>query len=122
MKKYISLAVVLLILFHIYNNFFTKSMLIGLYENKNYKYTPFLPDIPYDADTLILLENNKFISSYFGKGNYKLLYSIKGTEIDLSYNYEFGTAGLNTSIRRLGFGKPKIILFELENHYYEKIK
>lgn len=106
---------------HLYNNFFTKNMLIGTYVNQNYNYTPFLPDIPYFPDTLNIFKDGRFVSSHWGEGQYKLSYSIKGTTIDLTYNYEFGKGSYRTSITRKLFGTPKIMLYRKKNHCYVKL-
>ena len=105
-----------------YNNFFSKSTIIGIYVNTNYNYQPFLVEIPYVADTLKLLSNNQFESNFWGKGNYILLYKASGTEIELFYKYEFGKAAYQTSISRINWGNPKIILNKDKGHYYEKIE
>ena len=105
-----------------YNNFFTKGMLTGSYINQNYHYSPNKVEIPYSPDTLSLFKNNQFVSNYWGKGSYNIRYTVRGTEIELIYNYRFGKAGYRTSIKRLDFGTPKIILDIDRNHYYEKLE
>lgn len=101
-----------------HKNFFTKSMIVGSYINYNFDYVPFIPDIPYSPDTLRIY-NNKFTSSYWGEGDYTLHSNLAGTRIDLTYAY--GKAGYNTDIERDFFGVPKIMLFRMENHCYQKI-
>lgn len=81
-----------------------------------------MPDIPYVADTLTLFKNNRFESSYWGKGSYKIIYSLDGTKIQLTYRYKFGLAGYKASIERLNWRTPKIILDRDRNHYYEKLE
>ena len=102
-------------------NYLTKNIITGIYINTNYKYEPFLPEIPYIEDTLILYDNNTFYSNYWGKGVYQIEYSIKGTNLDLTYDYEFGKAGFHTRINREISGKTKIILFKQNDHCYKKI-
>ena len=111
----------MLITIHVYRNFLTESVIIGKYVNTNYNHAPFLVDIPYSADTLILLTNNRFKSAFWGRGTYRLSYDIDGTDIDLSYVNEFGRGGYNISISRLNWGKPQIILDRDRCHYYEKV-
>ncbi|MDB4920879.1 hypothetical protein [Mucilaginibacter sp.] len=105
-----------------YNNFFTKGMLTGIYINQNYHYTPNRVEIPYAPDTLTLLKNNQFFSNYWGIGSYEIFYTLGGTEIELTYNYRYGKAGYRTSIKRINFGMPKIILDIDRDHYYEKLE
>ena len=93
-------------------------MIVGSYINKNYNYPPFLPEIPYEEDNLILYDNNKFSNSIWGVGTYKITYSIFGTKI--LFTYEFGISTYKTDIKIDYFGNPKIILFEMENHHYGK--
>ena len=122
-QKWIVISVIIffiLLTIHCYNNFFTKGMLIGNYINRNYNYSLNLVEIPHVPDTLSLFENNQFVSNYWGKGSYKIFYTVSGTEIELIYNYRFGKAGYRTSIKRLNFGTPKIILDTDRDHYYEK--
>jgi len=100
----------ILLIAHGYNNFFTKGMLIGIYINQNYSYSSNLVEIPLVPDTLSLFKNNQFVSNYWGKGTYKIFYTVRGTNIELFYKYQFGKAGYKTSIERLNFGRPKVIL------------
>ena len=96
-------------------------MLLGNYINVNYE-NRFGGDFPHSQDTLTLLKNGTFTSQYYGKGTYKVSYSLGGTSIDLEYKDEFGVGGLITSIEGDGFGKPRIILIRDLNQYYEKIQ
>ncbi|WP_442587049.1 hypothetical protein ACSBL2_13465 [Pedobacter sp. AW31-3R] len=116
----VSLVGVFFIVFHWYNNFFSKESLAGEYINKNYNYEGMLTEIPYQPDTLRLYKNNSFTSSFFGNGNYKLKYDIMGTKIELIYDYEFGKAGYTTIITRLYGVNPKVILNKEKDHYFEK--
>ncbi|MCD0487347.1 hypothetical protein LPB86_03845 [Pedobacter sp. MC2016-14] len=115
-------AILTSVIYFIYDNFFSKGMLVGEYVNKNYDYEPFLPEIPYEQDTLRLFENNKFRSHFWGKGTYKIFYTLVGTEIELYYKYEFGEAVFRGSLTRCFFGEPKLLLDPDRNHYLEKRK
>jgi hypothetical protein len=106
--------------YYLFNNYFTKKMIVGSYVNKNYQIEPWIEYIPYQADTLVLFHDGKFSSTFWGQGNYKISYSIRGTAIQL-INKNPSNMGLNTNITRMGVGKPKIILFKDLNQYYEKI-
>ena len=90
-------------------------MLIGKYENTNYDYGYSSANYP---DTLMLYENNRFASKYWGKGKYTINSSLRGTCIE--FNLEFG--GKETYISRFWFGKPRIEVNEDFNHFYMKIK
>lgn len=116
------IIVLTLLVSGLYNNFFTRGMLVGVYVNRNYQYKPFLTEIPYVSDTLQIFEDGKFFSPYWGVGQYELSSTLVGTKIRLRYNYEFGKASFNASVERKLFGNPKIILSKEQNHYYEKIK
>ncbi len=95
--------------------------LVGTYENRNYDYTPFVPEIPYVDDTLILKADSTFESDFWGNGTYEVNNSLKGSSIKLHYNYEFGKASYTAKIEENDKG-IKIVLFEKKNHHYEKIK
>lgn len=96
--------------------------LSGKYVNRNYEYTPFLPEIPYTADTLTLLKDLTFSSSFWGNGVYEIKNSVKGSFIKLTYNYEFGRASCDVKVIEDDEGNPKIMLFEEKNHHYLKIE
>ncbi|UUC46495.1 hypothetical protein [Flavobacterium cerinum] len=123
MRKGVIISLFLFVIFlYFYNNFFASKMILGTYVNRNYNQSHSIAEIPNVADTLVILKDNKFISQYWGEGSYELYYTIKGTEIDLMYDYEFGKAGFRTSIDRIMyFGGLKIDLFRDLNQYYEKI-
>ncbi|MGZ3767277.1 MAG: hypothetical protein ACXVA2_21620 [Mucilaginibacter sp.] len=124
-SKFILAGIILAAIFllsYSYNNFFSKGMLVGQYVNRNYNYQPNLPEVPNVADTLTLLKNGQFESQYWGKGSYTISHTIAGTEIELIYDYEFGKAGYDTTVKRLDFGNPKIILDRDHDHYYEKLE
>lgn len=111
-----------LIIGYCYNNFLSPNAIIGKYANKNFNHSHFLAEIPYVTDKLVLFRNNRFESTYWGKGSYHITYSLQGTKIQLKYKYSFGLAGYKASIERLNWGTPKIILDRDRNHYYEKIE
>jgi hypothetical protein len=133
--KKIKIILAVFIAVHSYNHFFTNGMLLGKYVNRNYE-DDFIGYIPHIADTLIIKENNQFESPYYGKGTYKLTYSLGGTKIELHYSDGYSSTNINgekvtlsdeenftTSISRIWFiGNPHILLFEDLNQYYEKIE
>ncbi len=98
-------------------------MIAGIYVNRKLpnERARNLVEIPYVVDTIKLYENNRFTSLYWGKGVYNIIYSIRGTNIELFYTDEFGKASFNTSITRFYWGKPKLILDWNQNYFYEKI-
>ena len=134
LKKSILLIASIFIAIYAYNNFFTNNTLIGTYVNRNYE-NVFIGGNPHIVDTLILKKDNQFESPYYGKGKYKLNYTLNGTKIDLDYGEGFTSTNINgeqvtvsneesfsTYVNRIWFvGNPKIILFEDLNQYYEKI-
>ena len=126
MKKYFSASILLLlgvfVVYECYKNFISQRSLVGGYINKNFDYQGVLSDIPYQTDTLMLLSDNTFTSSYWGKGTYKVKYSLTGTKIILIYRYKFGLASFSTTVTRLQGVTPVIILDELHNHYLEKTR
>ncbi|BDW93375.1 hypothetical protein MACH07_22070 [Flagellimonas marinaquae] len=97
------------------------TLLAGTYVNRNYDYTPFIPEIPYVSDTLVLNDDFTFKSDFWGNGTYEIKNSLKGSTIKLRYNYEFGKASYTARIEEVE-KTLKIILFEKKNHYYEKIR
>jgi len=103
-------------------NNFSDSDLVGRYSNFNYKYGPFVADIPYVKDTLVLKDDYTFQSSYFGVGKYELEKSLFKTEIFLYYEYEMGKACFGSQVEYDENGNPKIILFRDANHYYKRIE
>ena len=117
-NKHILIVVLSIVLTFIFNNFFITSMIKGVYVSNN---TEPMVDGPRFGDTLILLDNNKFLSDTWGEGIYKLEHTFKGTRLDLSYNYEFGKAGYNSYFYRSYFyGKPRIVVFRDLNFYFKK--
>lgn len=90
---------------------------VGVYVNINFDYEPFLVEIPYSSDTLILKNDYSFKSSYYGEGNFEL----GKDRIKLIYGYGYGTASYEAPIELDLYGNVKIILFRLEDHHYKKI-
>lgn len=110
------------IAYYLFANFIPKNEIVGTYVNTNYSYEPFLVEIPYQVDTLILYKDNTFKSNFFeGNGVYEISYAANGTFISLLYNYEFGKARFNSKIERLYSDNLKIILDDEKDHYYAKL-
>lgn len=93
-------------------------MIVGTYVNNNYDQRVSGPEVPYEQDTLILFDNNKFTSPFWGNGTYQIIYGLYGTEIKLSY--ALGKSYFRGRLTRLWLGKPKIILDQDLNYYFEK--
>src|SRR6056297_3991692 len=89
---------------------FSHTDLVGSYMNTNYDYRPFVPEIPYRSDTLILKDDFTFQSRHFGSGDYELNKSLFTTEIVLNYKYEMGKALYKAKVEPDKSGNPKIIL------------
>ncbi|SNQ45045.1 hypothetical protein [Cellulophaga lytica] len=100
----------------------TKNTVEGVYANTNYGNEICCLESPHKADTLILKSDRTFTSGYYGNGTYKVNYGILTTEIDWTYEYEFGKAGHSTYFSNKIYEKPKIILNYDLNHYYEKVE
>ena len=67
MKKTIKIGLVfVLMVYYLYHNFFTNSILAGTYVNENYKCKSALVEIPHELDTLIILDNNGKFFSHVG--------------------------------------------------------
>ena len=101
---------------------FSGSELVGKYINVNYDYTPFLAEIPYVDDTLVLRDDFTFQSKYFGQGNYKINRSFVEAKIVLHCEYEMGDFSFEAMIESDETGKPKIVLFRERNHCYKKVE
>jgi len=82
------------------------------------QYEPFIAEIPYLIDTLILNKDYSFRSGHYGEGSFEL----KENRIKLIYKYEFGSSSYEAPIETDSDGNPKIILFQEHNHHYKKIK
>ena len=109
-------------LYNLYHNFFSIGMLTGSYVNTNFEYGPFAAEIPYGQDTIKLNRDKTFSSTFWGDGTYEINYSLSGTELSLSYSYEYGLAGFNSHFVRRFFSPPRIVLVRDMDHYMEKIK
>jgi hypothetical protein len=120
-KNIFKVFIGVIIFSYIFNNFFTEGMITGVYISNNNQ--SILEGPNRIGEKLFLLEDNKFKSDTWGNGTYELKYTFKGTRIDLTYNYEFGKAGYETSINRGYFiGKPQIILDRDLEFYFQKIE
>lgn len=118
MNKKIFLLIAFFIgLIYVYDHFFTKSMITGIYVSNGSGI-----DEPNKNDTLILLENYTYESQSWGKGKYTLNNSGKGTTIKIQYDYEFGKASYQMSIERNFYIKPKLVFDFDQDYYFEKIK
>ena len=100
----------------------TKNNVVGVYANTNYGNEPCCLESPHIADTLKLKSDGTFTSGYYGNGTYEVNYGILTTEIDWTYEYEFGKAGHSSYFSNKIYEKPKIILNYDLNHYYEKVE
>ena len=100
----------------------TKNSVVGVYANTNYGNKSCCVESPHKADTLNLKSNGTFTSEFYGNGTYEVSYGILTTEIDWTYEYEYGQAGHSTYFSNRIFEKPKIILNYDLNHYYEKVE
>ncbi len=105
----------------VYDNLLFKSMVSGTYVNSNFNYDPFLVEIPYRPDTLILADDGKFNSNYWGRGTYQVTHHFIYTQITLSYNI-LGKGSITFNMNRYCYWLPQIILFDVEDHAYRKIK
>ena len=99
-----------------------KNNVVGVYANTNYGDEPCCLESPHIADTLQLKSDGTFTSGYYGNGTYKINYGILTTEIDWTYEYEFGKAIHSSYFSNKIYEKPKIILNYDLNHYYEKVE
>ncbi len=100
----------------------TKNTVEGVYANTNYGNKICCLESPHKADTLILKSDGTFTSGYYVNVTYEVNYGILTTEIDWTYEYEFGKAGHSTYFSNKIYEKPKIILNYDLNHYYEKVE
>ncbi len=103
-------------------DFLTYNMVAGVYVNHYNGSRPTIADMPDEADTLVLFQNGKFHSGFYGKGTYQLDYSMWGTSINIQYEYEMGRAALNASINKPLFGEPRIMLVSDLDYYYIRVK
>lgn len=94
--------------------------LYGKYVNTNYQNTICCVEAPHEPDTLILFNDGKFESKFYGKGWFEIYNGIS-PRIQLHYT-SFGKAALfNTYFSNKFFEKTKIILNADMNHTYTKI-
>jgi len=91
---------------------------VGVYINQNFDYEPFIAEIPYKSDTLILKNDSTFVSGFFGKGTYQ----IRDNRITLRYMYDLGKASFEAPIEKINTENIRIILYRGQNHYYQKLK
>ena len=111
----ITIISVLLVSIYINTSFLSMKMLAGTYISKD---NSDFADTPSFGDTLTLYENGKFSSDTWGDGTYELKYSVMGTIINITYNYEFGKGGYSRSVYQPLFGKPRININEdLESYF-----
>ena len=120
--KFAGFLILFFMLFYSFRNFFILSMVTGKYVNTNFENSR-TAEIPSHADTLILFDDMTYKSSYYGgEGDYTLNYDFDGTEIHLTYEYQFGKAGITRPMKRSFFGTIEISLVPDLNQYYEKIE
>lgn len=119
-----TLVMCILILFWIVIrlNAVTRNEMNGVYVNRNFDYSPFLVEIPYQADTLTLLSNGQYESEYWGGGSYKLKGEVNGRVV-LAYEQDGVKCEYSISIQKdYIWSKPKLVLYEDKNHFYEKVE
>ncbi len=112
-KKYTLVIAVLIAITLLYNSFFPKFLVVGTYKSdiKN----AFATNGIDHGQTLILKEDNTFISETWGNGTYTL----KGSRISFSFNNEVYSTYF---YRPYFFGTPRIVIFRDLNSEYIKIK
>lgn len=93
---------------------------VGKYVNTNYDYSPFVVDIPYSSDTLLLNQDYTLQSSYWGNGTWSTFEDDNRCYIRLRYRYESGNASYVGPLVG-GVDGIKIVLNSNMNHYYKKI-
>lgn len=106
----------LLALAIIYARLITPSMVLGKYYFK-YHECGTSAELPDRDDTLTLLDDNKYRSSYWGNGEYRVEYGIFRTLLVLSYSG--GTASHELGIKKVG-NKINIVLDGACNFFYVK--
>ena len=74
-------------------------------------------EIPDKDDTLTLLDGNKYRSSFWGNGEYRIEYQVFRTLLVLSYSG--GTASRELKIKKVG-NKINIVLDDTCDFFYEK--
>lgn len=115
------IVIVLIVLYNIVGNIYTKDMLMGTYLLKNINPNMPLGDFNND-DTLVLYSNGYFKSRQLGWGYYSLQNNkgLGSSRIKLTY-YSYGLPGANGYIDRdLSFNIK--LCFGADNYfYYQKI-
>ncbi|MDT7831672.1 hypothetical protein RQM59_04730 [Flavobacteriaceae bacterium S356] len=112
-KKILLITAVFIVITLFYNSFFPKFLIVGTYKSSIKD--PFATNGIEHGQTLILKEDNTFISETWGQGTYTL----HGSRIDFSFDNEgFGTR----FYRPYFYGKPRIVIFRDLNSEYIKIK
>ncbi|HEY0772282.1 MAG TPA: hypothetical protein VGD31_18300, partial [Sphingobacteriaceae bacterium] len=86
-------ALTLAVLSFAYDNFYTTNMIIGTYV---YDFPGIVVEGPKQGDKLTLKENGEFESDTWGRGKYL----IRGSKLQLTYNYQYGKAGFECGIYR----------------------
>lgn len=100
-------------LYYVFNHYHLNSMLVGTYNNVNFKDSPIFPR---RADTLKILPNNEFYSNRLGYGTYAVTHEFGGTKISFK-----GRESMMRSVNRTWMGKTKIVMFSDLDHHYMKI-
>ncbi|WP_291096155.1 hypothetical protein, partial [Empedobacter sp. UBA7252] len=98
--------VFLLVLAIVYSRLITHSMIIGKYYFKYHECTA-MGDLPKSDDMLTLLDENKYRSSYWGNGEYRIEYKFFRTLLVLSNSG--GTVSNELEIKKVG-NKINIVL------------
>ncbi|QIH34400.1 hypothetical protein [Sphingobacterium sp. DR205] len=101
-----------------YSRLITHPMALGKYYFK-YHECGAIGELPDKDDTLTLLDDNKYRSSFWGNGEYRIEYGIFRTLLVLSYSG--GTASYELEIKKVG-NKITIVLDGACNFFYEKIE
>ena len=108
--------VFLLVLAIAYSRLLTHSMIIGKYYFK-YHDCIAMGNLPDSDDMLTLLDENKYRSSYWGNGEYRIEYEIFRTVLVLSNSG--GTVSNELEIKKVG-NRINIVLDETCDFFYEK--
>ncbi|MCS4226067.1 hypothetical protein [Sphingobacterium sp. BIGb0165] len=110
------LILVLLPIAIIYSRLVTPSMVLGKYYFK-YHECGAIGEIPDRDDILTLLDDNKYRSSFWGNGEYRIEYGVFRTLLVLSYSG--GTASSELEIKKTG-NNIMIVLDDTCDFFYEK--
>lgn len=129
MKKKLFVVIYSIFFFFIYNSCknYNEKELIGTYVNNyNEDINPMSipPEAPAKTDTLVLMENNIFISQYFGKGEYVISERNGFHSISLTYKEGNMLAGYELGLKQRGlFNSTVTLLINIDGDYhYKKIK